>query len=208
MDYGKRVSYFRQKAGISKRKLATLVGVDPSLITKIEANSTKPSLDTLERICSILGIELAEFFADECDHLETISNDIKSLLSDIQTLSPLQTAAIKNIVAELSLINQEIKQTKSNNAHKELLDLFNTTKPITIAGKPISLEERIKILEALKEIIDPGEGNAAADNDEALAASCQGDGLVYIPTPEEAEDIKKAIEFAKEQKRKEHGDEE
>jgi len=52
------------------------------------------------------------------------------------------------------------------------------------------LEERIKILEALKEIIDPGE-DAAADNDEALAANCQGDGLVYIPTPEEAEDIKK-----------------
>lgn len=208
MNIGSRLAKFRKAKGLSKNKLAKESGVTQGFISQVELGNRLPTLDVLSRICSALGITLAEFFADECDRLETISNDVKSLLSDIQTLSPLQAAAVKNIIAELSLINQEIKQAKSNNKHKELLDLFNTTETITIAGKPISLEERIKILEALKEIIDPGEGNAAAENEEALAASYQGDGLVYIPTPEEAEDIKKAIEFAKEQKRKEHGDEE
>ncbi|WP_156779591.1 hypothetical protein [Desulforamulus reducens] len=65
--------------------------------------------------------------------------------------------------------------------------------------------ERVKILEALKEILAPGE-DQDHEEDDVLVASYQGDHLFHIPTPEEAEDIEKAIEFAMEQKKKERGE--
>lgn len=192
MNYGKQVSFFREKTGISKRKLAKLVGVDPSLITKIEANNTKPSLDTLEKICSSLGIELADFFSGECEQLKVMSDDIKSLLYDLGDLRSSQLLAVKNIISELILVNQSTSETLNG----EILDLFTSkTKQLTLAGKPISLQERIRILEALKDIL-PHDDTPTNEEDEILVASYEGDRLFHLPTPEEAEDIQKAIEAA------------
>ncbi|ABO49411.1 helix-turn-helix domain protein [Desulforamulus reducens MI-1] len=197
MNYGKRVTFFREKLGISKRKLAKMIGVDPSLITKIEANNTKPSLDTLERICTSLGIELADFFAEECKQLRVVSDDLKSLIYDLRDLRSSQLLAIKKIISEFRLVNQSISNTLSN----EVLDLFNSKEAITIAGKPISLEERIQILEALRDILSQEE-TPTNEDDEVLVASYEGDQLFHLPTPEEAEDIQRAIKAAMEQKRK------
>ena len=48
----------RTKAGISKRGLAKLAGLDASYISHIEAGRRKPSLDTIEKIAEILSVPL------------------------------------------------------------------------------------------------------------------------------------------------------
>jgi len=65
MDYGSKLKEIRKSKNISARSLASQVGLDPSQVSKIENNVSKPSLDALEKICSVLDITLAEFFAEE-----------------------------------------------------------------------------------------------------------------------------------------------
>ncbi|SFL90925.1 helix-turn-helix domain-containing protein [Pelosinus propionicus] len=64
-NIGATITYFREQAGISKNKLAQLIEVDASLITRIEKNEAKPSFDSFFRICEALSISPAEFFATE-----------------------------------------------------------------------------------------------------------------------------------------------
>lgn len=60
---GKRIQYYRELSGLKKVELAKKVGLDPSQITKIENNSSKPALETLFNICNALDVSLAEFFS-------------------------------------------------------------------------------------------------------------------------------------------------
>lgn len=65
MDIGQRLKTVREKHGVSGNSLAKSVGLHPSQISKIENGATKPSFDALERICDVLGITMAEFFAED-----------------------------------------------------------------------------------------------------------------------------------------------
>jgi len=58
MNYGNGLMVARTKAGLSKRQLAKMVGVDASYITHIEAGRKKPSLDTLEKVAEVLSLPM------------------------------------------------------------------------------------------------------------------------------------------------------
>ena len=58
MNYGKGLMVARTKAGMSKRKLAKMAGVDASYITHIEAGRRKPSLDIMEKVAEVLDVPL------------------------------------------------------------------------------------------------------------------------------------------------------
>ena len=49
MNYGRGIEAARTRQGISKRRLAALVGVDPSYITHLEAGKKTPSLPVVEK---------------------------------------------------------------------------------------------------------------------------------------------------------------
>jgi transcriptional regulator with XRE-family HTH domain len=52
----------RKKNGLTQAELARRVGVSRSYINKIENGEAKPSLTLLERIASILGVSIKDFF--------------------------------------------------------------------------------------------------------------------------------------------------
>jgi transcriptional regulator with XRE-family HTH domain len=52
----------RKKNGLTQAELARRVGVSRSYINKIENGEAKPSLALLERIASILGVSMKDFF--------------------------------------------------------------------------------------------------------------------------------------------------
>jgi transcriptional regulator with XRE-family HTH domain len=52
----------RKKNGLTQAELARRVGVSRSYINKIENGEAKPSLALLERIASILGVSIKDFF--------------------------------------------------------------------------------------------------------------------------------------------------
>jgi transcriptional regulator with XRE-family HTH domain len=58
----KKLRTIRKKNGLTQAELARRVGVSRSYINKIENGEAKPSLALLERIASILGVSIKDFF--------------------------------------------------------------------------------------------------------------------------------------------------
>lgn len=85
MNIGDRLRILREQAGISGKALAEKIGIVPSQINKIEHNVTKPSLDTLEKICDALSISLGDFFAPDKLELEP---ELQRFLQSAKQLTP------------------------------------------------------------------------------------------------------------------------
>lgn len=208
MKIGSRIRDLRKAKKLTHSQLAQLTNTTQQTISNYENDKSEPNLDMLNSICNALGITLSEFFS--FGDAQTLPTDLKLHLRaqvlQIQKLHSAQINLTKKFFKDITLINNEINKeinsTLEGTSLIEILDLIDrkgTT--LTIAGKPISLMERIKILESLKEILAPDE-EMLSEYDDALVASYQGDHLIHIPTSEEAEDIRKALEFAREQKKK------
>ena len=60
------------------------IGLVPSQINKIEHGVTKPSIDSLERICSALNVTLSDFFASEAP---TLAPSLSRLLQAAERLT-------------------------------------------------------------------------------------------------------------------------
>ncbi len=99
MNYGRRIKYFRDVVGISANALAKEVCLDPTTIYKIEANDSKPSLGSLERICEALGITLAQFFAEENPELEP---ELRRLLDTAKKLSSEQMEYLQKLLESIN----------------------------------------------------------------------------------------------------------
>lgn len=55
----------REKKLLTQQQLAELVGVDRTLISKIESGAAAPSVTTAKKIAAVLGFEWVRFFEDE-----------------------------------------------------------------------------------------------------------------------------------------------
>lgn len=95
MNIGQRIKFYREKIGLSGRALALKTGLDPSQINKIEHGINKPSIDALERICSILGVSLSNFFAESSPDL---SPELCQLLHEVKDLSPKQIKKLTEFI--------------------------------------------------------------------------------------------------------------
>lgn len=64
-DVGARLYAMRQSAGLSQRQLAERAGVPHAQISNVENNKVSPSVSTLRKILTGLGVSLADFFEPE-----------------------------------------------------------------------------------------------------------------------------------------------
>ncbi|NPV72880.1 MAG: helix-turn-helix transcriptional regulator [Pelotomaculum sp.] len=81
MDIGDRIRSIRTSKRITASMIAKEIGVAQSFISAIENGTKKCSLETLDKICKILGITLSEFFAIEGQDLAQLPPDIWELVS-------------------------------------------------------------------------------------------------------------------------------
>jgi repressor LexA len=85
MEVGNRIQELRKLNNMTGKELAEQIGVSPSFISAIEHNSTKLSLDTLNHICKVLDVTLAEFFSSEMSPVEQkLISKIKKMANDKQ----------------------------------------------------------------------------------------------------------------------------
>ena len=63
-DVGARVLEMRTQRGLSLRALAELCELSPNTISLIERGATSPSVSTLQRLASALGVHINSFFVD------------------------------------------------------------------------------------------------------------------------------------------------
>ena len=55
---GKRLKDLRKGKGLTQRKLAELLNVEPSAVGKWEIHDITPSVETLKRLCEIFGVSV------------------------------------------------------------------------------------------------------------------------------------------------------
>ena len=58
------VRRIRVRKGVSQQQLASLTGIERSYLSRLEHGNANPSLTTLERIASALGVAVADLLAD------------------------------------------------------------------------------------------------------------------------------------------------
>lgn len=64
MDVAKRITWFREKKGMTVNKLANEAGISQSYLREIELGKKNPTVETLRLLCDTLGITLKDFFDD------------------------------------------------------------------------------------------------------------------------------------------------
>lgn len=88
MEVGKRLIDLRKKYSITRSALSKKSGVALSFLNSIERGEKEPTIHTLNRICSALGLSLSEFFTDEDKMAIQIPDKNKSLVKEPGQLPP------------------------------------------------------------------------------------------------------------------------
>ena len=70
IEFGSRVRKLRERAGLSSREFALMIGRSKAYIIQLENGHRNVSLDTIERIAAGLDISLAELFENLDTHVE------------------------------------------------------------------------------------------------------------------------------------------
>jgi transcriptional regulator with XRE-family HTH domain len=85
---GARIKELRKAKGLSQDTLAERVGIDAKHLSRLEVGGSYPSLDTLERLAQVLGVDLKEFFEfthlDEPKELKNALTNLTRQLTDAQ----------------------------------------------------------------------------------------------------------------------------
>lgn len=71
-DVGLYLRTLRQERGLSLRALAELCELSPNTISLIERGETSPSVSTLHRLATALGVHVSNFFVEPADRVRTI----------------------------------------------------------------------------------------------------------------------------------------
>lgn len=100
---GDRVRALRKKNHLSQEQLAFAAGITTAYLGQIERNEKNPTVLVVAKMCDALGIQLAEFFAQE------IVSDQEVDAVTIQILNQLRNQNEEDKMIILQLIRQALK---------------------------------------------------------------------------------------------------
>ncbi|MDO8452786.1 MAG: helix-turn-helix transcriptional regulator [bacterium] len=95
MKYGKAIRILRSARDLSQHELSKKADLDPSYISLIEKDKRVPTLDTLQKIVTLLDVPLYLFFLLAADK------------QDVNKLSPQKKSKIANILLEILLSSEK-----------------------------------------------------------------------------------------------------
>lgn len=85
MNLGERLKYFREAKDLSVYKLSQKTNVSQGHISDLENGVNQPTIETLNRLLTPLGITLSEFF-NEDGEISVLSEKEKELVSIYRTM--------------------------------------------------------------------------------------------------------------------------
>lgn len=87
MNVASRITYLREKRGLTTNKLANLAGVSQSHLREIELGLRNPTVETLSYFCDALGVTLEEFFREEDSEINPYLMSAICRLSDREQMA-------------------------------------------------------------------------------------------------------------------------
>lgn len=108
MDINKRIVELRKKANIKPSAFAKIAGISQSYYSEIESGKAKVPIDTLNKVCTALGITLQEFFSIEKNSLaDDFPEGIQYLKRAAKELTP---ESKKRFVEIMKIFLEETKK--------------------------------------------------------------------------------------------------
>lgn len=80
LNIGKKIQELRTKNGFSIRKLSSIAGITPSMLSQIENGQVNPSINTLRSLASALGAPLYHFFKEESEDHPVVTPDTRKTI--------------------------------------------------------------------------------------------------------------------------------
>ena len=82
MDVNKKIRDLRKKLNYKQQDFADKVGVSRSVLSQIEINKLKPSIETIANIAKVFNIFVAYFFEYEDAEIQTENNKTSEVQED------------------------------------------------------------------------------------------------------------------------------
>lgn len=105
LNFGKQIKKFRQQKGLSQEELAEKLDISQQTLSKIECGKNFLTAETLEKIPSVLGVNICELFKfeeDDCSAEDTL-RQIEQILQLIKT-DPKKLDCVHNLIREIALL--------------------------------------------------------------------------------------------------------
>ena len=75
--FNKNLKYYRLKKNMSKKELASLIGVTPMAVTHYESGERKPDMKTIKAMAKGLGVRVADFLSNRSDNLMLVHGEFR-----------------------------------------------------------------------------------------------------------------------------------
>jgi transcriptional regulator with XRE-family HTH domain len=100
MSIGENLKTVREAKKLSQKQVALSIDMDPSQYSKIEKGKTDPSVSTVEKISTALGVSLSELFqSDEIfKDINLVDKTIMEKIKLIEQLDDQEKASLFNII--------------------------------------------------------------------------------------------------------------
>ena len=99
---GAMVKRYRKRAGLTQEALALSANMGASFIGDVERGRKKPSIDSLEKILSVLNVSFEEFFSfTEKLKPDRESEPLMKLSQELNRLTDAEIITIHNIVKQI-----------------------------------------------------------------------------------------------------------
>ena len=83
---GRKIRLLRKAKGWTQDYLSELLGINPKSVLRIESGQTFPTIQNLEKLAEVFGIEIADLFnnrsLDEIPNLKKVINEMIETLDD------------------------------------------------------------------------------------------------------------------------------
>jgi len=93
---GERIKKIRLKKGLNQVDIYSKIGLSSSYYSEIENGKKNVTIETLEKICKVLGLSLSEFFSDDTEKI-VIDNEIIKIIKDSRVTPAQLRKALKLI---------------------------------------------------------------------------------------------------------------
>lgn len=104
MNIGEKIKKIREESGFTQKNISNFLGIDQSMISKIESGERNLSSDTLSRLASLFGVNISDILSENDIQVRTKcafrTNNLTA--DDLQTISFINKIALNaNFMTEI-----------------------------------------------------------------------------------------------------------
>jgi len=114
MVVAKRIKDIRTSKNLSQKEVALSIGINQAQYSRIESGKVEPTISSLDKIASALGVGISEFFVS--DKAFDISSYDSSLIDKLKIIDELDENEKKSIfsIIDIAIAKKRLTDTLSN----------------------------------------------------------------------------------------------